>query len=420
MLCIWLILNFVFIGNRVGFVSAYDFNVSYSTLFRGEGWQTNLTNIEETKKFKDNLEAIRIELTDGKEKDYNIFYRVYLENYGWLVWARNGETAGNIGANLKIKETQVKVFPNDIIPDLEKSPTLATLIFDISNEQKYKIDKAGGYRSNTISIYSKENGKKFFKMPEYNVRSHLNKNVWELLNIREDKDTKIRNVAASRVEKLLGISNIIAKSEFAIIRRKGQPNVQGALVENVDGGMDFLPYRSNIGNKTLSPSLQRSLSNLEIFDALTSQIDRVPWNYSIITSNNTKRAVRVVGYDQDLTFGNITDLKSGHFVLPPIITSDNKIALPYMDKTFANRILNITDNQIRATLFDTLEPQYVEATVVRLNKLKNAIKKTIASNSHFLLDENEWSQKTIDDELNCQYPTYLKLFKYYIIKPSKI
>ncbi len=381
-------------------------SIRYSTLRKGEDWKTTLTDIENASKVGSNLEAVKMELNSGLRDSYNIFYRVYLQNYGWLGWARNGETAGSIDANLNVQQVQVKIVRNDIVPQLEPSPVKATLVFDATRQA---IAPSDGCRSKVLAIGT-GNKKKFFKAPEYNVKNGINKDLWvDTLSIRENTDTKIRNVSASRIEKLLGLSDVIAKSEYAILRRRGLPDVQGALIDNVENGMDWFPFRA-MNNKTISPSLQHSLSNLMVFDGLIGQVDRVPWNYSLMLSDNMKRALRVVGYDQDCTFGNIRDL-SPHGWFPGLVAADNKLTLPHMDKRLANRILKVSDNQIRATLFDTLEPEYIEATISRWNQLKSAIKNTASTNPHFLLNASEWSQKTINDELSCPYGTYLKMFR---------
>lgn len=384
--------------------------VSYSSRVKGRDWKSDVRTLEQAGLIDANLEAVKMELNGDLNNSHNIFYRVYLQNYGWLCWARNGEVAGGIDANLNIQQVQVKIERNDIVPQLEGSQLMATQVVDISSQS---IQPSNGYRSNVKKI-GVGNSAKFFKCPEYNVKSGVNKELWlDILNIKENVDTKIRNVAASRLERLLGLSDVVAKAEYAIIRRRGEADVQGALIDNVKNGIDYFPFAA-MGNKTISPSLQRSLTTLEVFDGLIGQADRGIWNYSVLPSQNTKRAVKVVGYDNDCTFGNISNLKFSYYCYPLLITSDDKMILPHMDKVFAERILKVSDNQIRATLFDTLEPEYINATISRLNQIKNAIKNTIKVNPRFLLNENEWSQKTIEDELNCQYDTYLKHFRQYI------
>ena len=40
------------------------------------------------------LEAIRIKLTDELAENYDIYYRVHAQEFGWLGWAKNGEVQG--------------------------------------------------------------------------------------------------------------------------------------------------------------------------------------------------------------------------------------------------------------------------------------------------------------------------------------
>ena len=337
-------------------------SIRYSTLRNGEGWKTTLTDIENASKVGSNLEAVKMELNSGLRDSYNIFYRVYLQNHGWLGWARNGETAGSIDANLNVQQVQVKIVRNDIVPQLESSPVKATFVFDATRQA---ISQSDGSRSKVLAIGS-GNNKKFFKAPEYNVRNGGNKYIWvDILNIKENTDTKIRNISASRIEKLLGLSNVISKAEYAILRRRGLPDVQGALIDNVENGMDWFPFRA-INNKTISPSLQHSLSTLMVLDGLIAQIDRPPWNYSLILSHNTKRALKVVGYDQDCIFGNIRGLgHRGWF--PGLVDTNNKLTLPHMDKLLANRILSVSDNQIPKNAYCIFSCQLISLTVMRFS-----------------------------------------------------
>ena len=101
-------------------------SIRYSTLRTGEGCQTASTDIEHTSKVGINLEAVKMDLNSSLGDSHNIFYRFYLQDYGWLGWAHNGETTGSIDANLNVQQVQVKIVRNDIVPHLEPSPVKAT------------------------------------------------------------------------------------------------------------------------------------------------------------------------------------------------------------------------------------------------------------------------------------------------------
>ena len=40
---------------------------------------------------------------------YDIFYRVHSAGYGWLGWAKNGDSAGTTGLNIQIEAVQIKL-----------------------------------------------------------------------------------------------------------------------------------------------------------------------------------------------------------------------------------------------------------------------------------------------------------------------
>lgn len=53
------------------------------------------------------LEAIRIELTGTISSYYDVYYRVHAQSYGWMGWAKNGETAGTAGLGKRLEAIQI-------------------------------------------------------------------------------------------------------------------------------------------------------------------------------------------------------------------------------------------------------------------------------------------------------------------------
>ena len=53
------------------------------------------------------MEAIRLKLTDSLADEYDIYYRVHIADKGWLGWASNGAPAGSVGKSLGIQAIQV-------------------------------------------------------------------------------------------------------------------------------------------------------------------------------------------------------------------------------------------------------------------------------------------------------------------------
>lgn len=81
----------------------------------GRGWRpmTSASGIYYVGSIGENrrLEAFRIKPGGPHASFYDVWYRAYVPSYGWLGWARNGESAGTTGFGLRIESVQIKVLP---------------------------------------------------------------------------------------------------------------------------------------------------------------------------------------------------------------------------------------------------------------------------------------------------------------------
>lgn len=57
------------------------------------------------------LEAVQIWLSGGLERDYDVLYRVHVQEFGWMGWARSGAYAGTSGFDKRIEAIEVRVAP---------------------------------------------------------------------------------------------------------------------------------------------------------------------------------------------------------------------------------------------------------------------------------------------------------------------
>jgi uncharacterized protein YjdB len=57
------------------------------------------------------LEAIQIKLTGEMANHYDVYYRVHAQSYGWLGWAKNGESAGTAGYAKRLEGIQIVLVP---------------------------------------------------------------------------------------------------------------------------------------------------------------------------------------------------------------------------------------------------------------------------------------------------------------------
>lgn len=55
------------------------------------------------------LEAVQISLTGSLATYFDVWYRAYVQNVGWLGWTSNGAVAGTTGAGLAIEALQVRI-----------------------------------------------------------------------------------------------------------------------------------------------------------------------------------------------------------------------------------------------------------------------------------------------------------------------
>lgn len=105
----------------------YYGDIVYTTHVQSYGWQDDLNDITTwscngemsgTSGEAKRLEAICIALTDDMGEQYDIYYRVHAQSYGWLGWAKNGEAAGTAGYGKRLEGIQIVLVPKGgLAPD---------------------------------------------------------------------------------------------------------------------------------------------------------------------------------------------------------------------------------------------------------------------------------------------------------------
>ena len=97
-------------------------DIVYTTHVQTYGWQGSET--DQSKWFKNGqmagtsgeakrLEAICIDLTGEMAANYDIYYRVHAQTYGWLGWAKNGAPAGTAGYAKRLEGIQIVLVPKN-------------------------------------------------------------------------------------------------------------------------------------------------------------------------------------------------------------------------------------------------------------------------------------------------------------------
>ncbi|WP_289605548.1 NlpC/P60 family protein [Collinsella intestinalis] len=96
---------------RVDFASdILDGGVSYRAHLSDIGWQDAVSSGDAGAPGQGHeLQAISISLTGDAAQYFDIWYRVHIEEYGWLGWAKNGANAGTTKLGLQVEAIQISI-----------------------------------------------------------------------------------------------------------------------------------------------------------------------------------------------------------------------------------------------------------------------------------------------------------------------
>ncbi len=220
-----------------------------------------------------------------------------------------------------------------------------------------------------------------------------------------------RNVATSRMAALLGVGNLVAKSETAEIYDEATGStIRGNLMEQARGQMsgNDLTAKAKEDKKTITFSstkerpdvllnstgnFQRDLCSLQVFDNICGQIDRHGGNF-LVTQNEQGELSDLQGIDNDGAFGLN---ENGAFINGQGNTRNayniqtGEMELPFLDRAFAERIKAVDKEMIKYALKDLLTEKEIGAVITRLDKVKKAI--STMDESRLLRDE-DWNDDT--------------------------
>ena len=220
-----------------------------------------------------------------------------------------------------------------------------------------------------------------------------------------------RNVATSRMAALLGVGNLVAKSETAEIYDEATGStIRGNLMEQARGQMsgNDITAKAKEDKKTITFSstkerpdvllnstgnFQRDLCSLQVFDNICGQIDRHGGNF-LVTKNEQDELSDLQGIDNDGAFGLN---ENGAFINGQGNTRNayniqtGEMELPFLDRAFAERINAVDPEMIKYALKDLLTEREIAAVITRLNSVKKAI--STMDESRLLRDE-DWNDDT--------------------------
>ena len=99
-------------------------SIEYRTHIQDIGWEKNWSKDgaeSGTEGQSKRLEAIQIRLTGEVAENYDVYYSVHAQNFGWLGWAKNGEEAGTAGYGYRLEAIKIQ-----LVVKGDKAPTSTT------------------------------------------------------------------------------------------------------------------------------------------------------------------------------------------------------------------------------------------------------------------------------------------------------
>ena len=213
------------------------------------------------------------------------------------------------------------------------------------------------------------------------------------MNVDSGTNVSNRNVAMSKVAMILGIPNIIAKSENIQIV-DGDKVKNGVFMEKAEGFAysGVLPDElKNLGENPFdNPSVLKDMADIQILDYICQNIDRHQDNVFYKLSEDGKQIVGLQGIDNDLSFGT-TVVKDDDY----IGNSDNRFNdIKVVSKSVRDKLFSMDENLFKASLGDVgLAQSEINAAVARFNKVKEAI----TANKIEVLSDEAFAKKSLKE-----------------------
>lgn len=237
----------------------------------------------------------------------------------------------------------------------------------------------------------------------WNFAKGVNKNSWQTYNAQ-------RGIATYEISKVIGLEGIVPKTSYCRLSIDERRTKFGSFMDLAEG-IHYDEYSHYDKDKVLTPKLQRALVNLNILDAITYEKDHRLNNYNIVFGDNGK-AIDVCAYDNDAGptfFISPSPTFSTYAGCSPIIMN-GLVNRPHLAKNVAERLLSVKKAEVYNALDGLCNGVQKWACWQRVQAVQKAIKKTSRLNSDFLLDNSQWNESTMREELSGKYgKTYLCL-----------
>ena len=282
--------------------------------------------------------------------------------------------------------------------------------------QKYpcvKAEWAEFVRTKDISLVGLENMPDWFKniLPsfarfarcpiyDYTCNRSLYSYQYQSLFSGKMKSTKI-------IADLLGAEDIVPSTKY-ICLKCGNAIKIGVSVD-VAAGKGFW----NINGIRITPSFQREINIMNMLDVICYEKDHRPDNYFCkVDEADNIIGVSVFDNDSPSTFLPSLSIRFRSFSLEaPFVDNRGYINRPFFDKKSAECLMQLRKEVISQKLSGHLTSIEIFAVIVRVERLKKAMKRSLADGKLKLLTPEEFSRSTMLEELSGGYGnTSMKYF----------
>ena len=230
-----------------------------------------------------------------------------------------------------------------------------------------------------------------------------------------------RALSQYKVAEILGVKWLMPKIEYAKIKVDEGPIRFGILsmaVEGVDP--------TYVDNKRLKvmPSVQRELNILHILDVICYEKDHRPSNYYVKQNKEGElTGISVFDNDSAASFSILPSVRfSTDYGSVPLLDSNNCFAIGYIDRCFFEKLNSVNFEDLTSNLSPFLSKVQILSLFIRIKRIIKGVENAIRQDKIQVLNENQWTKETLDDELSGRYgQTYLETlinWSKYMTKPK--
>ncbi len=216
----------------------------------------------------------------------------------------------------------------------------------------------------------------------------------------------LRSIATYRMARLLGLGDMIPKTEYAKLFIDGNFACFGTVMEEAPGfSAEEMDEKTSAA--LASPALQRFLNNLNVLDVLCLEKDHRPGNYYVTADAGKATGVCAFDNDSPNSFG-IGGISFCTYVGCSPWSLRGRINRPYVDADTAERIMKMTADDVQRAFCDLLNTYQMMTLKGRLRKVQKILAEMPERRR---IGKEAWSEDTMKEELSGDYgKTYLAKF----------